>query len=47
MVDRQFAPKLIIAVHVDVNEAKKIKKDLEAADPRIRVFTEILETVTY
>lgn len=47
LVDRQFAPKLIIAVHVDVNEAAKIKEDLEAADPRIRVFTEIMETATY
>ncbi|REJ75307.1 MAG: MBL fold metallo-hydrolase [Acidobacteria bacterium] len=47
MVDRQFNPKRIIAVHVDVNEAERIKKDLQAADPRIRVFTEILETATF
>ncbi|MCO6510433.1 MAG: MBL fold metallo-hydrolase [Aridibacter famidurans] len=47
LVDRQFAPKHIIAVHVDVNEADKIKKDLEAADPRVRVFTKILETATF
>lgn len=47
LVDRQFAPKHIIAVHVDVSEADKIKKDLEAADPRIRVFTKILETATF
>lgn len=47
LVDRQFAPKHIIAVHVDVHEAEKIKKDLEAADPRVRVFTKILETATF
>lgn len=47
LVDRQFNPKRIIAVHVDVNEAQKIKKDLESADPRIRVFTKVLETATF
>ncbi|HUF04702.1 MAG TPA: MBL fold metallo-hydrolase [Aridibacter sp.] len=47
LVDRQFKPKRIIAVHIDVNEAEKLKKDLEAADPRIRVFTKILETATF
>lgn len=46
-VDRQFAPKHIIAVHVDVNRAAEIKKDLEARDPRIRVFTKILETASF
>lgn len=47
VVDRQFNPKRIIAVHVDVNDADKIKKDLEAVDPRIRVFTRILETAEF
>jgi L-ascorbate metabolism protein UlaG (beta-lactamase superfamily) len=47
LVDRQFGPRHIIAVHVPPAEANAIKKELEAYDPRIAVFSEPLETRTF
>lgn len=47
LVDRQFKPKNIVAVHVPPSEAKQIKTELEAGDPRVAVFSEILETRTF
>jgi len=44
LVDRQFKPKHIIAVHIPPAEAADLKKQLEATDPRVTAFTRILET---
>jgi len=44
LVDSQFKPKHIVAVHIPPAEAAGLKKQLEDADPRITAFTKILET---
>ena len=44
LVDRQFNPKQIVAVHIPPAESESLKKQLEELDPRVTAFTTILET---
>jgi len=47
LVQEQFAPKHIIAVHVSPDEAKEVAEQIKKTNPEATVFTKILESKSF